>query len=210
MTLSLGTEGSLDCLRWAVLVWVTTMESYHIRRSPSSRNYLTNLRKLRIYRRAWGENDIQMDHGWCVDGRQFWKNLKGHRGVALLIRIVFVSSMEQNSTGWWETNACGIWMKQFCNCLTNWVGPEWINCNYRTPVISSTFLTEIFINIHGLFMLRGAPGGHTQIFQKKAMRHKFSFLSLDWRVMLDKSETWALEDWEQKCLRIFCPIQSGS
>ena len=61
-------------------------------------------------------------------------------------------------------------------------------------------IKEIFINIHGLFMLGGAPGSHTQIFRKKAMsRYKFSFLSLDWRVMLDKSETWALEDWKLKC-----------
>ena len=100
--------------------------------------------------------------------------------------------------------------KQFCN-WTNWVGLEWINCSYITPVISTTLLTEVFINIHGLFILGGAPGSHTQIFQKKAMRHyKFSFLSLDWKVMLDKSETWALENWKPKCWRIFCPIQSGS
>ena len=91
--------------------------------------------------------------------------------------------------------------KQFCKCLTNWVGPEWINCSYRIPVISLTFLTEIFINIHGLFMLGGAPGSHAQIFQTKTMRrYKFSFLSLDWRVMLDKSESWTPADLEIEML----------
>ena len=45
------------------------------------------------------------------------------------------------------------------------------------------------MNIHGLFMLGGAPESRTQIFQKKAMRrYKFSFQSSDWRVMLDKSK----------------------
>ena len=202
MTLSLGTEGSLDCLHWAVLVWVTTMESYHIRRSQ--------IRESLEFTVALGEKTT---FKWVMDGawmeNSFKNNLKGHRGVALQIRMLLLllrlDGVMTDKRLWnlKENSSVTVWQIELDRSGSN--------CSYRTPVISSTFLTEIFINIHGFFMLGGAPGSHTQIFQKKSMRrYKFSFLSLDWRVMLDKSETWAPEDWKLKCWWIFCPIQSGS
>ena len=164
-----------------------------------------------IYCSAWGEKYIQVGNGWCVVEDSFgkiWRDTEEWH--CWYVWFFYLQWSKTRQRGERQTPVESEW-KQFCNCLTNWVGPEWINCSYRIPEISSTFLTEIFIYIHGLFMLGGAPGSHTQIFQKEAMkRYKFSFLSLDWRVMLDKSETWAPEDWKPKCWWIFCLIQSGS